>query len=223
MEKALCIFPENAYEPDICYWGPAKAENITPDNWKHPVPDFVVEVLSKSTEQRDRGIKKMDYERNGVREYWIVDSKLHTVECYILNAKGKYMRLPYKSILRPSVFPGLAFPEAAVFSEIVNDRVCNSLFLPTFAEEMRRLHIDVFEAQMREEQARNDAREAQMREEQARNDAREAQNEAIKLKYLFINHLYTQGNSIETIATLSGLSIADIHLILFENTPSAEI
>jgi Uma2 family endonuclease len=37
------------------------------------VPDLVVEILSRSTSSRDRGEKKAIYERNGVREYWIVD------------------------------------------------------------------------------------------------------------------------------------------------------
>ena len=37
------------------------------------VPDLVVEVLSQSTASYDRGEKKAIYERNGVREYWLVD------------------------------------------------------------------------------------------------------------------------------------------------------
>ncbi len=50
IEKALCIFDRNDYEPDIVYFGPAKAALIRRDTLKFPVPDFVVEILSESTE-----------------------------------------------------------------------------------------------------------------------------------------------------------------------------
>ena len=48
------------------------------------LPDLAVEVLSPSTAQRDRSVKKSLYERNGVREYWIVDPKNKSVEVYHL-------------------------------------------------------------------------------------------------------------------------------------------
>ena len=48
------------------------------------VPDLVVEVLSPGTARNDRGYKKDIYEKNGVREYWIVDPANRAVEQYIL-------------------------------------------------------------------------------------------------------------------------------------------
>ena len=53
------------------------------------LPDLAVEVLSPSTAQRDRSVKKSLYERNGVREYWIVDPKNKSVEVYHL-VDGKF-------------------------------------------------------------------------------------------------------------------------------------
>jgi Uma2 family endonuclease len=53
------------------------------------VPDVVVEVLSESTSSYDRGEKKAIYERNGVREYWLVDSKKPRIARYLLDA-GRY-------------------------------------------------------------------------------------------------------------------------------------
>ena len=52
---------------------------------KLPAPDLVVEVLSKGTAKRDRGIKFTDYAANGIGEYWIVNPGKQTVEQYELD------------------------------------------------------------------------------------------------------------------------------------------
>ena len=36
-------------------------------------PDFIIEILSSSTSRYDRFVKFNEYQRAGVREYWIVD------------------------------------------------------------------------------------------------------------------------------------------------------
>lgn len=43
-------------------------------------PDLLAEVLSPSTSDRDRIVKKRLYQRCGVREYWVVDPERQTVE-----------------------------------------------------------------------------------------------------------------------------------------------
>jgi Uma2 family endonuclease len=88
-DKALCVFPRNDYEPDICFFGKQKAAQLKPDTLKYPVPDLIVEVLSETTEQNDRGVKFEDYAAHGVAEYWIVDPERETVERYVLH-EGRY-------------------------------------------------------------------------------------------------------------------------------------
>ncbi|PKL08448.1 MAG: Uma2 family endonuclease [Spirochaetae bacterium HGW-Spirochaetae-7] len=56
-------------EPDVmvvCEQGKIADDGI------HGAPDFVAEVLSDSTANKDFGVKKELYERSGVREYWII-------------------------------------------------------------------------------------------------------------------------------------------------------
>lgn len=47
-------------------------------------PDLVVEILSPSTANRDRGLKLDLYQRAGVSEYWIVDPERKVVQQYVL-------------------------------------------------------------------------------------------------------------------------------------------
>ncbi len=53
----------------------AAAPPPEPGKFLRVVPDLVVEVLSPSTASRDRGEKKGIYERNSVREYWLLDPR----------------------------------------------------------------------------------------------------------------------------------------------------
>ena len=55
----------------------------------HGAPDLIVEVLSPSTANRDRGYKKDLYERSGIKEYWIVDPENRSIEVYLLR-KNRY-------------------------------------------------------------------------------------------------------------------------------------
>ncbi len=53
-------------------------------------PELVVEVLSPSTARTDKVIKFSAYERAGVREYWLVDPRVHSVEVYSLSDDGTF-------------------------------------------------------------------------------------------------------------------------------------
>lgn len=55
-------------------------------------PDFIIEVLSRSTAARDQIIKRDLYERHGVREYWLVHPVDRIVTVYRLGPDGRYGR-----------------------------------------------------------------------------------------------------------------------------------
>jgi len=116
VEKCLCVFPRNDYEPDLVFFGKQKAASFDGATMKFPIPDLVVEVLSESTEVRDRGVKFEDYEAHGVAEYWIVDAERGTVEQYLLR-DGRY-ELELKTSsgeIRSSVIAGFVAPVRAFF------------------------------------------------------------------------------------------------------------
>jgi Uma2 family endonuclease len=101
--------------PDTMYFSTETWRNAGPhQRGKIPsaIPDLVVEVLSDSTSSYDRGEKKAIYERNGVREYWIVDPVKPRIARF--NLDGSRYGLPrmfdVDDTFESLVLPGLRFP-----------------------------------------------------------------------------------------------------------------
>ena len=81
------VFSEHhVVQPDIVYFRESRRHLIDMMAAIRIPPDLVVEVLSRSTEARDRGRKMQMFARFGVPEYWIVDPVANTVEVYRLDA-----------------------------------------------------------------------------------------------------------------------------------------
>ena len=117
-EKVLISLTRNDYEPDICYFARVKSESFTPRQMQFPVPDFVVEVLSDSTEKYDRNTKFLDYAAHGVSEYWIIDPEKQTVEQYVLVDASYELVLKSASGLIGSVsIDGFSIPVRAIFDD----------------------------------------------------------------------------------------------------------
>lgn len=72
-------------EPDIA----VICENDKLDNKGcHGAPDWVIEIVSPSSKKMDYVIKLTEYEKAGVREYWIVDPLKKIVMVYPLEKDG---------------------------------------------------------------------------------------------------------------------------------------
>lgn len=90
-----------------------------------PAPDFVVEILSKSTASKDKGIKKQDYAAHGVREYWIIDPIRQSIKQYVLLSPTDKEYTPAKTFgssdeIESYVIKGFITPVQAIFDEAVN-------------------------------------------------------------------------------------------------------
>ncbi len=130
-EKLLISLTRNDYEPDVCFWGKAKSRQFKRDQMQFPVPDFVAEVLSKSTAANDRGVKYQDYESHGVQEYWIIDPDKQTLEQYVL--EGDVYELVLKAsdgTVRSSAIDGFSIPIKAIFDEDANAAALTALWHP---------------------------------------------------------------------------------------------
>ena len=130
IEKILIRLTRNDYEPDICFFGKEKTANIKPKQTIFPAPDFVVEVLSDSTEKRDKGIKFLDYAAHQIQEYWIIDAEEAYVEQYILK-NGEYVLFEKKheGEIESVVIEGFIIPVRAIFDEEVNTEAIRKLFV----------------------------------------------------------------------------------------------
>ena len=126
-EKCLCVFPRNYYEPDVVFFRPDKAAGLADDTMKFPIPDFVAEILSESTEGRNRGVKFEDYESHGVAEYWIIDAEAEVVEQYLRRGDRFYLALKSGSgeIASPTV-PGFRIPIRACSTRPITWRRCGN-------------------------------------------------------------------------------------------------
>jgi Uma2 family endonuclease len=77
----------NVVQPDLT--GICQASRIT-ERGCFGAPDWVVEILSPWTLKKDLDAKFALYERNGVREYWVIDPGSRTLHVYRLEPSGRY-------------------------------------------------------------------------------------------------------------------------------------
>ena len=107
----------NVYQPDVLYHHNRK---LLGKRCVEGAPDFVVEILSESTDHLDRGPKRKNYARNGVKELWFVDREEKTIEVFDL---GKSVEKPVavyseRDSFTSAHFPGLTFSGAEIFRGI---------------------------------------------------------------------------------------------------------
>jgi len=83
-------------------------------------PDLVIEILSSSTAARDLREKLLLYERQGVREYWVVYPTEKIVMVFLRDEKGAFGK-PFvyasEEAVSSNIFEGLVVDLKTVFSE----------------------------------------------------------------------------------------------------------
>ena len=101
----------NVFRPDIMIvCDKSKLSN----NGYNGAPEFVVEVISKSTRSNDYSVKCRAYMKCGVKEYWIVDPTVNCVLVYTLNS-SIIRHYTFDEVIELNTFQGLAID----FNEIL--------------------------------------------------------------------------------------------------------
>ena len=79
---------ENVVQPDVFLVLNEHRERLR-DWGMEGAPDLVMEILSPSNAQVDRGLKRQLYAAHGVREYWLVDPQEARISIYRLQVDAE--------------------------------------------------------------------------------------------------------------------------------------
>jgi Uma2 family endonuclease len=93
--------------PDLAGWRRERMPAIPRDHRFEVVPDWVCEILSPSTAQKDRTLKLPLYARYGVAHAWLVDPLARTLEAFELR-QGQWVLLGVIGEDDPVCFPPFA-------------------------------------------------------------------------------------------------------------------
>lgn len=93
-------------EPDLIFVGRDRTHLIQRTYLNGPA-DLAVEIISPDSIGRDRGEKFVEYERAGIKEYWLIDPDRESAEFYQLGADGRYRAAATPDgIFRSNIIPG---------------------------------------------------------------------------------------------------------------------
>jgi Uma2 family endonuclease len=107
---------ENVVQPDILLVLKEGAGVITAMNLQG-APDLVIEILSPATRGKNAEIKRKIYAQFGVREYWIVDPEVDTIEVLAWSESGYTGAGLYRNPehLSTPLLPNLDLPLSRIF------------------------------------------------------------------------------------------------------------
>jgi len=129
-ETMLVTLTRNDYLPDICFFRRDRAAEIVSDQMKYPAPDFIIEILSPSTERIDRGTKFEDYAAHGVEEYWLVNPEDRVVEQYRLIGGTYHLQATViEGKISSIVVDEFTIPIEAIFDKQFKNRALGKFFI----------------------------------------------------------------------------------------------
>lgn len=112
----VVLSPTDTPQPDIVFIAKERRSIITEANVQG-APDLIVEIVSPTSDRRDRQTKFALYARFGVAHYWIVDPRLRLLDEYSCSGNTYETAREWRSdeVFTPHLFPGLEVPLNEVF------------------------------------------------------------------------------------------------------------
>jgi Uma2 family endonuclease len=94
-------------QPDIFLLTPRQAARAIKEKRVYDAPPFALEILSPGTTSHDMITKRELYEKNGVREYWIVNAETRSIAQLVLRKKRYVVKeLGEADTIKSSVLEG---------------------------------------------------------------------------------------------------------------------
>ncbi len=101
--------------PDVTWIEKSKFANISPDvAFPHIVPDFVIELRSKTDSLKTLQDKMLEYRTNGVRLGWLINPQKQQVEIYRLDDEVEVLQSPI-TLSGEDVLSGFTLDLSSIF------------------------------------------------------------------------------------------------------------
>ncbi|CAN2044699.1 putative restriction endonuclease domain-containing protein [Candidatus Magnetomoraceae bacterium gMMP-1] len=151
--------------------------------------DMCFEFLSDSKPseiKRDTVVKKAEYCKIGVREYFILDRKGNETAFYRLNRRGYYSKILQKNgIIKSKVLPGFEFRIEDLYArppfiDKINDPVYNSYILKDYQTVNKQAEAERKKAEKANKQAEAERKKAEKANKQAEKANKQAEAERKK-------------------------------------------
>lgn len=91
-------------EPDISV---ICDKNKLSDRGCEGAPDWIIEIVSPSSQKMDYLIKLRKYQTAGVREYWIVNPASETIQIYSFEGAEDSAQYSFSDTIKPSIYDDL--------------------------------------------------------------------------------------------------------------------
>jgi len=113
----VVMTPHNVVEPDLLVVLGDQQDILTDKNVQG-APGLVIEILSPGTRKRDQTLKRQLFDREGVREYWMVDPDRNRVTVHRRALDGSFplaRMFNASETLFTSLLPGWSLPLGHLF------------------------------------------------------------------------------------------------------------